>query len=115
MSIEYISLLIDNKSVVNGFGKSVKASDTILQWAKDLKEFKSHVEAGVFPDGYTLMVPDFWHIAYGDAKCLPKEDADTLWQSSVDAREIATPYIQETEMVIKPHPGTKLHLKKIVP
>ena len=109
--IATISLLVDNKSIVNGHGKSVRASDTILQWAKDLQEFKSHVESGDFPAGYTLLIPDFWHIAYGDAKCLPKEEADTLWQSSVEARELATPFIEGTEMVLQPHPGTKLHLK----
>jgi len=115
MSVEHISLFVDNSSVVNGLGKSVKTADTILKWGRDLQEFQSHLASKDFPTGYSLLVPDFWHIAYGDAKCLPKAEADELWESTVEARKAAEPFIESTEMVLSPHPGTKLHLKNFVP
>ena len=115
MSIEYISLLVDNSTIVNGFGKSIKASDTILGWGADLKAFQSHLASGKFPNGYSLFIPDFWHITHGSAKCLPKDEANELWDSTMNAREAAKPFIESTEMVLSPHPGTRLHLKNFVP
>jgi len=115
MNIGYISLFVDNKSIVNGLGKSVKAADAILKWAKDLQEFQQHLACKNFPNQYSLVVPDFWHIAYGDAKSLPKAEADELWESTVEARKAAEPFIESTEMILLPHPGTKLYLKNLVP
>jgi hypothetical protein len=115
-NLEYISLFVDNDSIKNGFGKSVKASQTILNWATDLKIFAGYLASTAgFPKDYSLLIPDFWHITHGDAKCLPKEEAEKLWDSTVVAREAAKPFIESTEMVLKPFPGTKFHLKNIVP
>jgi len=115
-NLEYISLFIDNKSIKNGLGKSVKASDTVLNWAVDLKIFAGYLASTKgFPSDYSLFIPDFWHITHGDAKCLPKEEAEKLWHSTTVVREAAKPFIESTEMVLKPYPGTRLHLKNIVP
>lgn len=115
MSVEYISLFVENDRVVNGFGKSVKISDTILKWSKDLISFQGYLSTKTFPQQYSITIPDFWHICYGDAKCLPKAEADELWQSTVEARKAAEPFIESTEMVLSPHPATRLHIKNIVP
>lgn len=114
MSLEYISLFVDNKSIKNGLGKSVKLSDTILGWAIDLKIFQAYLTTS-FPKDYSLFIPDFWHVTHGDAKCLPKEEANELWDSTVAAREAAKPFIESSEMVLSPHPGTRFHLKNNVP
>jgi hypothetical protein len=109
MDIEFISLLIDNDSVQNGLGESVKASDTIRNWGKDMTQFYKYLSDGFFPQDYNLFVPDFWHITHGDAKCLPKVEGELLWESTVAARKEATPFIKSTEMVLRPHPGSKLY------
>ena len=88
-NIEYISLLIDNDEVVNGLGESRKIADVIKNWAKDLKIFQSHVAVKHFPENYSFFIPDFWHITYGRAKCLPNSEAKELWESASQAREIA--------------------------
>lgn len=115
MTIEYISLFVDDSSIVNGLGKKLKVSKTILTWANSLKKFQERLATKSFPEGYSLFIPDFWHIAYGDAKCLPKFEADELWDSTVKARESAKPYIESTEMVLSPYPGTRFYLKNNVP
>lgn len=115
MGIEYISLLVDNNRIVNGFGKSVKVSETILGWGIDLKIFQAYLAAGKFPEDYSLFIPDFWHITHGGAQCLPKVEAEELWGSTVDAREAIKPFIASTTMVLEPHPGTRFHLKNNVP
>jgi hypothetical protein len=112
MDIEYISLLIDNNSVVNGLGESVKAAETIRNWGSDMTQFYKYLTDGFFPNNYSLFVPDFWHIAYGDAKCLPKTEADLLWESTVAARTEAMPFVKMTEMGVRPHPGTPLHFNE---
>jgi len=109
MDIEYISLLIDNNSVVNGFGESVKAAETIRNWGHDMNQFYKYLSDGFFPSEYSLFVPDFWHITHGDAKCFPKVEAEQLWGSTVAVRREAMGFVKTTEMVIKPHPGTKLY------
>lgn len=114
--MEYISLFLDNTSVVNGFGQSIKVADTVLNWGIDLKIFEGYLASpSGFPKGYSLFIPDFWHITHGDAKCLPKMEAEELWESTVKAREKASSFIDSTEMVLSPHPGTRLHLKNLVP
>jgi len=115
MSVEYISVLVDNDGTINGLGESVKVSETILKWASDLALFQEHLASKTFPQSYSLLVPDFWHICYGRAKCLPKVEADELWESTVEARKAAEPFVDCTEMVLRPHPGTRLHLKNLVP
>jgi hypothetical protein len=110
MSLEFIALLLDNNSVVNGRHESVRVADTIRNWARDLTEFQGFLAEKKFPADYSLFVPDFWHIAYGDAKCLPAEEADALWSSTVNAREAAMPYLKAYELVVTPHPGSRLHL-----
>lgn len=110
MNLEYIALLLDNDSVVNGLHESVRVSDTIRNWAKDLAQFQEFLAAKKFPPNYSLFIPDFWHIAYGDAKCLPAEEADTLWNSTVNAREAAKPYVYAYDLVVKTHPGSRMYL-----
>jgi hypothetical protein len=111
MSVEYISVLVDNDSTVNGHGQSVKVSETISKWASDLASFQKHLESKTFPQPYSLVVPDFWHICYGRAKCLPKAEADELWESTSEALKAAKPFVDCTELVVRPHPGRRLHLK----
>jgi len=114
--VEYISLFLDNTSIVNGFGKKLKVANIVLNWGIDLKIFMGHLSSpGGFPKEYSLFIPDFWHITHGDAKCLPKTEAEELWESTNIAREAAKPYIESTEMVVKPMPGTRFHLKNNVP
>ena len=115
MSVEYISLLVDNDGTVNGLGQSVKVSDAILKWASDLASFQEHLAFKTFPQPYSLLIPDFWHICYGRAKCLPKVEADELWESTMEAWKAAKPFVDCTGMVPRPHPGTRLHLKNLAP
>lgn len=114
--VEHISLFLDNKSIRNGLGKRLKVADTVLNWGIDLKIFAGYLASSKgFPKDYSLFIPDFWHITHGDAKSLPKVEADELWDSTVTARKLAEPFIESTEMVLKPMPGTRFHLKNNVP
>lgn len=115
MSVEYISVLVDNDGTVNGLGESVKVSEAISKWASDLASFQEHLASKTFPQKYSLLVPDFWHICYGRAKCLTKFEADELWESTCEARKAAEPFVESTETVLRPHPGTRLHLKNPAP
>lgn len=115
MSVEYISVLVDNDGTVNGLGESVKVSEAILKWASDLASFQEHLASKNFPRPYSLLVPDFWHICHGRAKCLPKAEADELWESTLEAHKAAETFVERTEIVTRPHPGTMLHLKNLAP
>lgn len=109
--IAAISLFVNDAEIVNGFGQSLPVADTIRQWAQDSERFYKYLNAGEFPEDYSIFVPDFWHIAYGRAKCLTPEDAKTLWDSSVVLRNDARLVEDWTEMVVQPHPGTRIGIK----
>lgn len=113
MSVEYISVFVDNDEIVDGRGRSVKASEAISKWASDLASFREHLASKTFPQKYSLLVPDFWHVCYGRAKCLPKAEADELWGSTCEARTAAEPFVESTERVLRPYPGTRLRLKNL--
>lgn len=116
MDVEYISLFLNDRSIVNGFGVPVKASTTVLNWGIDLGIFEGYLKSGRgFPNGYSLFIPDFWHVTHGDAKCLPPEEAECLWNSTVAVRDKLLPFVESTEMVLNPFPGTRFHLKNFVP
>jgi hypothetical protein len=109
--LAFISLLVDDISVVNGLHEPIPVATVLRQWAKDYTMFYEYLSAREFPENYSIFVPDFWHIAYGDAKCLAKEDATELWESSVTLRNDARFVEDWTELVIKPHPGTRVGIK----
>lgn len=93
LDLAYIAVLLDNNEVVNGLGKSIRVCDVITAWDAALKAFCSHVIDESFPDEYSLYVPDFWHIAYGRAKCLTKEQGDSLWLSACTVHDLMKPLI----------------------
>jgi hypothetical protein len=114
--IGHLSLFLDNSTIRNGLGENVRVADTVAAWSVDYLQFRGYLGYGMgFPDNYSLFVPDLWHITYGDAKCLPEKEAEELWYSTVWVRNHAKPFIESTEMVLKPHPGTRLYFKNIVP
>ncbi|NDD52341.1 hypothetical protein EBZ39_00415 [bacterium] len=109
--LRVLTLYVSDDETVNGFGESVKLYTTLRQWADACEEFYKHFESGAFPANYKIFIPDFWHVAYGDAKCFPRSEADLLWNSTVAVRKLAEPFIELSEMVLRPHPGTLFHLK----
>lgn len=110
--LDFISLLIDNESIVNGLGVSLPMSKIIEGWAHDYRQFYAYMDAGEFPENYHIFIPDFWHIAYGDAKCLPKEAADALWNSAVTLRNDARLLNEDwSELVVYPCPGQRIGIR----
>lgn len=81
LDLGYISLFLDNDEVVNGLGESKRVSEVIANFGRDVQEYCTYVNSE-FPPGYQLYVPDFWHIAFGRAKCLTQEDGQLLWDVS---------------------------------
>ena len=78
LDLGYISLFLDNDEIIDGFGESKHVSDVIAKFAKDVSGYCEYAQSK-FPNDYQLYVPDFWHIAFGRAKCLTQEDGQMLW------------------------------------
>lgn len=107
----FISLLVDDKSIVNGLGEKLPISQIIADWAKTSEQFYNYLDIGEFPAGYSVFIPDFWHITHGQAKCLPKEDAERLWDSAVLLRNDTRLLETWTELVVQPCPGQRIGIK----
>lgn len=107
----YLTLLINDTDTVNGLGQSVSLLTTLSNWIKAYEEFYRHFLVGEFPVGYKVFIPDFWHVTYGDAKCFTRHDGELLWNSVVEVQKLAQPFIESTELILRPHPGSVLHLK----
>jgi hypothetical protein len=108
--LRYLTLLVNDTDTVNGLGESVLLRATLEKWIDAYEEFYRHFIAGEFPAGYKIFVPDFWHVTFGDAKCLTKQDAALLWESVVQVQKCSAPFVQETELILRPHPGSMIHL-----
>jgi hypothetical protein len=109
--LAFISLLLDDVSIVNGLGERLPVAQILRRWAADYTKFYEYLNAREFPENYSIFIPDFWHITYGDAKCLPSEDAKDLWESAVTLRNDARLVEDWTELVTKPQPGTRVGVK----
>lgn len=101
LDLGYISLFLDNDEVVNGLGESKRISEVIANFARDVKEYCEFVNSE-FPPGYKLYIPDFWHIAFGRAKCLTKEDGQLLWDVSSYLVDVMGP-LQASKVVRRVH------------
>jgi hypothetical protein len=108
--LRYLTLLVNNTDTVNGLGQSVLLRATLENWIEAYEEFYRHFIAGEFPPNYKIFVPDLWHVTFGDAKCFTSQDAKLLWESVAQVQKYSVPFIQETELILRPHPGSVLHL-----
>lgn len=92
LGLGYISLLLDEDEVVDGSGESKHVSTLIAKFAEDVSEYCEYAKSQ-FPAGYQLYIPDFWHIAFGRAKCLTNEDGQLLWDAACFIHVVMVPML----------------------
>lgn len=101
LDLGYISLFLDNDEVVNGVGESKRVCEVVANFSRDVQLYCKYVNSE-FPSGYQLYIPDFWHIAFGRAKCLTKEDGQLLWDVSSFLVDVMAP-LQASNVVRRIH------------
>jgi hypothetical protein len=68
----------------NGLGEPVHYHRAMEVYQERFNVLLDHFQNGTeLPSGFTLFIPDLWHIAKGRATSFPKEDGEELWQCTV--------------------------------
>lgn len=89
-----ISLFIKKGEVRNGLGKRLDFSKLTLQFNNQLREVILALRENN-AKGKVLYIPDFWHICYGDAVIIRKEQADQLWNAACLAHDIGKQFCKK--------------------
>lgn len=81
-SVADLSLLLEAGDVTTRSGRPVDMPAMILKYDADLRLVLAHVQGTAsLPPGFEFVVPDFWHVAHGDAKSFTQEDGQRLWKA----------------------------------
>lgn len=111
MNSNYIALLCDDKAINNRMGYHAKVTDILRNWDKALHQFCTHLAENRFPIGYTIFVPDFFAITFGNSQVLQQKEANFLWKSIVEVTKILKFQLQQNNVkavsVCKPYSGTQ--------
>jgi hypothetical protein len=112
--LSIIALCVNKDAAVNGNEESVNIVKNIEEFHQDFTKLVECVKStGKPPPSYNIFVPDFWHVAYGRAKCMPAEEAELLWGSVIVARRIGNEFeaqVTYNQFRYK-HPGCTLLFK----
>lgn len=89
--LRVIALCVNNNDIgrIDGDVTEINVTGAISEFYTDFCVFvKLLKEWRKIPQGYVLHVPDFWHIAFGRARCMPKEEGEILWEAAGVARQL---------------------------
>jgi hypothetical protein len=100
--LELIATCLRGDEVVNGHGDHVDVVRNIQEFTTAFRVLVEHIkQRGKPPEGYVLFCPDFWHVAFGRAKCMPKEEGTILWDAMCVARDIGRKWEAEEHFCVR--------------